>query len=66
MSIPGWSVPQRIPNGLVIGPESGQMKPEPLGAGALDELAATEPACASPAWSFAASCALADSSACDS
>src|SRR5437763_63538 len=32
MSSPGCRVPQRIPNGLVIGPETGQMKPE-LGAG---------------------------------
>src|SRR2546421_243319 len=36
MSIPGWSVPQRMPKGLVIGPESGQMKPV-VGAAGSEE-----------------------------
>src|SRR6478609_5456081 len=69
MSIPGWRVPQRIPNGLVIGPETGQAKPE-LGAGS-EPLESVLPAEAELAWCsdaaiFAASCALADASACDS
>ena len=29
MSIPGWSDPQRMPNGLVIGPETGQIRAMP-------------------------------------
>jgi hypothetical protein len=33
MSIPGWKPPQRGPNGLVIGPLTGQMKPAALGVG---------------------------------
>ena len=73
MSMPGWSVPQRMPNGLVIGPLTGQMKP-PLGAvvGAGD-VASVEPspleerlAAACAAWICAASCALASASAFDS
>src|SRR4051794_31676876 len=63
MSIPGWSVPQRIPNGLVIGPETGQANPE-LGAGGSLEVP-DEPAC-SDCEIFAASCALAAASASDS
>src|SRR3954465_10853772 len=66
MSIPGWSVPQRIPNGLVIGPDKGHAKPL-LDGGSDDEPAvATLPACVELARSFAASWALADSSAFDS
>src|SRR5690349_6714610 len=33
MSIPGWNPPQRGPNGLVIGPLTGQIRPELLAAG---------------------------------
>ena len=29
MSMPGWNPPQRGPNGEVIGPEAGQMRPAP-------------------------------------
>jgi hypothetical protein len=37
MSSPGWSVPQRIPNGLVIGPDTGQIKAgAPPGGGELE------------------------------
>src|SRR6185312_10117858 len=54
-------VPQRIPNGLVIGPESGHANtPLPDGAEPLDD------DCEPPDRSFAASSALACSSACDS
>src|SRR5581483_4739718 len=31
MSMPGWNPPQRGPNGLVIGPCTGQMSPAALG-----------------------------------
>src|SRR4051812_13541874 len=75
MSIPGWSVPQRMPNGLVIGPLSGQMKPvagPPEGGAEVPSVVVSpgdgaEPlsdACA--AWIFAASDALASASAFDS
>ncbi len=58
MSMPGCSVPQRIPNGLVIGPDTGQMKcgASPGTAGEPSELPE----------SFAASAELAAASACDS
>src|SRR4051812_2123425 len=71
MSMPGWSVPQRIPKGLVIGPETGHAKPE-LGGGAGSEPpesvlpAEAELAWCSDAAIFADSCALAEASACDS
>src|SRR5437764_14235812 len=73
MSRPGWSVPHRIPKGLVIGPETGQANPE-LGGGAGSEpLESVLPADAEAelAWCslaaiFADSCALAAASACDS
>src|SRR5467141_2821450 len=76
MSMPGWSIPQRMPNGLVIGPLTGQMKPPdgavvggagvvsvvPVVLSPLDERAA---ACAA-AWMRAARSALAPASAFDS
>ena len=47
MSMPGWNPPQRGPNGLMIGPLTGQLRPaEPaagcglLGDGADEELVA--------------------------
>src|SRR5580765_3822681 len=75
MSMPGCDeqspLPrQREPNGLVIGPFTGQMKPdadgwplplEPLGADGVD--AARAAAAASAAWILAASAALCDWSA---
>src|SRR5579872_4419145 len=35
MSMPGWKPPQRGPNGLVIGPLTGQIRPAWLGAAAV-------------------------------
>src|SRR6059036_28164 len=59
--------PQRIPNGLVIGPETGQMKPE-LDAGAGSEEPEEAAACVwASDWAiFAASCALEAARALDS
>src|SRR5436305_9479048 len=71
MSTPGCRVPQRMPKGLVIGPETGQMKPPLLtGAGSPDEEAADPDdaafACCSDSRIFAASAALEAASAFDS
>src|SRR5690348_12315532 len=40
MSIPGWNPPQRGPNGLVIGPLTGQIRPELAAGAGADEDAA--------------------------
>src|SRR5437868_154695 len=76
MSMPGWSVPQRMPNGLVIGPLTGQMRlagaDDGGGAAVPDESVVVGPpslderAAASAARIRAARSALADASAWDS
>src|SRR5579862_3559819 len=38
MSMPGWKPPQRGPNGLVIGPLTGQMSPAALGVAGAEPL----------------------------
>src|SRR5436189_1735542 len=72
MSMPGWKPPQRGPNGLVIGPLTGQMNwPDPDGGGLapalappLEDEAPASAACA--ARIRAASCALTAARAFDS
>src|SRR5213078_5061489 len=68
MSIPSCMRPQRIPNGLVTGPLTGQMRPDADGvpgdtagggAGSSLELAAAAAACAAAAARAAAAAASA-------
>src|SRR6266481_1327824 len=79
MSSPGWKLPQRGPNGLVIGPWTGQMKPAALGvatvplglsdgddvaAGIFASIAALAAEIACDSFTASCSCVFAATSAC--
>src|SRR5581483_4107167 len=80
MSMPGWNPPQRGPNGLVIGPWTGQMSPAALGVATVPLGSSFDPDAAArifasiaalAAWiafdssCAACSCAFVSYSACD-
>src|SRR5205823_5847564 len=66
MSMPGWKLPHRGPNGLVIGPFTGQMKPAALGVALVVAPVDPSDGPAAAARILASICALAASIATDS